>query len=159
MLRKILWPAVAVLACLPLVGATYAARSILVHAADSMPAGAEEEETELEKHMLTIQDDIKALRRAVRDPQKRDEALRLVDSLQAASLACKSLVPMKAEGLGELERSAFITNYRREMLSFMRGLFSLEDAILDGDMDIAGETLKRLRAVEDPSHEKFMKDF
>ena len=167
MLRKLIWVGAGALFCVPLVAATYAARS-LVQAAEVRPPAVQEAEpapqdaeteTELERHMLAIQEDLQALRRTVRQAKQRSESLVLLDRVQAASLACKGLVPLAAGNLSETQRTVFLTAYRREMLTFLRGLFELESAVLDGDLEGAENILKRVIAMEDPSHEQFMQDF
>jgi soluble cytochrome b562 len=112
-------------------------------------------ETELERHMETIEDTAKVLRKNLKDPATWPAALEALSAIQREALACKSLVPAAAEKLPEAERAAFVTAYRRTMVDFLTRQLELEAALLDGNADAAKAAFERFRAMEDSSHERF----
>jgi len=119
----------------------------------------DEDETPLETQMLIVQDQFKALRRSLRKPETRADALAQLSTLEAALLIAKDLVPKKAADLPEAERGALVDAYRSETAELLRGVLEVEKLTLAGDTKGASDELKRLRATEDPAHEKYMKDY
>jgi hypothetical protein len=113
------------------------------------------EDTELAKHMEEMQDNLKKLRKTVKDPAQNKESLEALSKVQAATVASKALPPKKAETKPEAERAKFIAAYRKEMVALLDHLGKIEVALLDNDNAKAEELFKGLKKVEDDGHEKF----
>ncbi len=117
------------------------------------PSGTEE--TELARHMQAIEDQVKSLRKCLREEGGQAAALEALAELERESLYCKGLVPAAAAALPEAERAAFTRAYRRAMVDFLALQLELEAALLDGNEESAKGAFDRLRAMEDSSHERF----
>ena len=124
------------------------------------------EDTELAKHMEEIQDNLKKLRKTVKDPAQNKDSLDALSKVQAATVASKALPPKKAEGKPEAEKAKFIAAYRKDMVALLEHLGKIEVALLDhlGKIEVAlldndnakaEELFKGLKKVEDDGHEKF----
>ena len=113
------------------------------------------EDTELAKHMEEIQDNLKKLRKTVKDPAQNKESLEALTKIQAATVASKALPPKKAESKPEAERAKYIAAYRKDMVALLNHLGKIEVALLDNDNAKAEELFKGLKKVEDDGHEKF----
>jgi len=124
----------------------------------AISAPQEEEETELEKQMVVVEDGVKALRRSTRDPSRVAESLATLATVQAAALAAKQEVPVMAAAIPEGEREAFVKGYRKEMVIFVTSLLELETALLDGDADVIKAAYRTVHDMEDSGHDRFTED-
>ena len=115
-------------------------------------------EDDLEENMELIEETLGVLRRELRDPANHPTALERVVVLQRAVLVCKSEQPPMTESLPGAERAAFVTAFRREMVTLLRGLLELEEALLDDNNEAAQAALRRVREMEDPGHERFTEE-
>jgi soluble cytochrome b562 len=113
------------------------------------------EDTELAKHMEEIQDNLKKLRKTVKDPAQNKDSLEVLSKIQAATVASKALPPKKAEGKPEAEKAKFIAAYRKDMVALLDHLGKIELALLDNDNAKAEELFKGLKKSEDDGHEKY----
>ena len=118
----------------------------------------EEPETELAGHMEVIEDTVKLLRKSLKEPLARADALQAIAEIQALTLKCKLLTPAAAQKLPEAEREAFVTAFRRTMVDFLTRQLELEAALLDGDAERAKTAFERFREMEDSAHERFAPD-
>ena len=116
------------------------------------------DESELDQHMLVIEDHLTTLRRGLRKPEKNAESLVQIAEMQQAALASKLLAPRMTESLPDAERAAFVVAYRKEMITTLRTMLDLEEAVLDSDNERAQELYKALKLAEDSGHEKFTAD-
>ena len=114
-----------------------------------------EHDTVLGGQMKEIEESMKTLRKLLREPSGRDAALAALVEIQERTLRCKQLEPEAAQKLSGDERSAFVFAYRRSMVDFLALQLEVEAKLLDGDGQGAKETFERLRAMEDPAHERF----
>lgn len=115
----------------------------------------EEHETELSRHMESIEDALRSLRRSLKDPTATEAALAALVEIERETVLAKSLTPAAAEKLPEREREAFALAYRLTMLEFLAHQLALERALLEGDQEAIPAAFERLRAMEDSSHERF----
>jgi hypothetical protein len=138
---------------LPLLPALLTAAALLFLA---RARGAQEDDhTELAGHMEALEDTVKVLRKALREPVARADALGALAEIQRLSLLAKGLVPELAAELPEAERAALTDAYRREMVEFLRHQLDLEAALLDGDAAKVQAAFDAFRAMEDSAHERF----
>lgn len=132
-------------------------------AAETQPAAfvqdaehADDEESELIKQMTIVNDATKKLRRSIRDEAKNSETLALLDLISTAAIASKAETPAMTATLPEADRDAFVKAYRNEMISFVRLVLNIEEALLAGEQEKAQSLFKELRGSEDPGHERFV---
>ncbi len=118
----------------------------------------EEEQTELDLCMERIEDAVKAVRRNLKDEAGRPEALRKVLELELATVEARGFVPQLAGKVPEVERAAFVSDFRRMMIDFQRAELDLEAALLDGDAGAIQAAFDAVRAFEDRGHERFTED-
>jgi soluble cytochrome b562 len=112
-------------------------------------------DTELAKQMEEIQDNLKKLRKTVKDPAANKDTLETLSKLQALTVSSKALVPAKAAGVAEGERAKFVAGYRKDMAALLEHLCKIETAVLDNDNAKADELFKQLKKIEDDGHEKY----
>ena len=121
-------------------------------------AAHEDDETELAKHMLIVEEGVKALRRSTRDELRAIESLATLATVQASALVCKQEIPAMAAAVPESERNAFVNGYRKEMVVFVTRLLELETALLDGDAERIKAAYRVVYDMEDSGHELFTED-
>jgi len=119
-----------------------------------LPA-ASRDDTELAQHMEAIEDNVKALRRALRTAEDPAAPLELLAEIERLSLLCKGLTPQMAASLPEAERAAFVKAYRKTAIEFLMHQLEFESALLDGDPEAIKAAFDRFRAMEDSAHERF----
>ncbi len=117
-----------------------------------------QDKTELQQHMGKNQKAILRIRRWSKDAEKNAKTLEQVVSLQQEFLHAKSLVPKKAEGLGDEEKKKFILAYRKGIIKMISLTLKLETQLLDGDNKAAQETVKEMLEHQRQSHEKFKEE-
>jgi soluble cytochrome b562 len=115
----------------------------------------EEPETELGKHMESIEDTLKVLRKNLKDSATYPQALEALVQIEQHSLASKMLTPAATEKQPDAERATFAKAYRRTMVDFLTRQLELEAALLDGNAEAVKGAFERLREMEDSSHERF----
>lgn len=117
------------------------------------------EDSEIDQHMKAINKSSRQLRAMLKDPAKAEAALAVILSMQEHALKAKALNPKKLETIeGDEARAKFTLEYRKGMHEFLNGMFEIEVALLGGDNEAAGETLKGLLKAKSPAHEKFKLD-
>jgi soluble cytochrome b562 len=116
------------------------------------------EDTELAKQMEIVQDHQKKLRKTIKNASDNAASLDALSHMQAATVACKALVPAKAASVPEAERAKFVAGYRKEMAAMLEHLCKIETAVLEGDNAKAEELFKGLKKIEDDGHEKYSEE-
>ena len=114
-----------------------------------------QDKTELQKHMGKNQKAFLRIRKWSKDPEKNTKTLEQVSILQQEFLHAKSLVPKKADGLGDEEKKTFTLAYRKEIIKMITLALKLETQLLDGDNKSAQATVKEMLNHQRQSHEKF----
>lgn len=112
----------------------------------------------LEDHMLTMKSGLRRLRRSLRDPGKFNESIVTILRVQQANLEAKTFEPRMTTNVPEAEKEAFLKAYQKELALMGIELQRLEIAVLDGDLEGAQAILKKVQAMEEPAHERFMDD-
>ena len=120
-----------------------------------LPVRDDGQETELGSHMEKIEDTVKLLRKNLKDPATYPAALEALETIEHHSLQSKKLVPAAAAKLADAERAAFLRDYRKQMIEFLRHQLALEEALVDGNAEAAKAAFDHFREMEDPSHERF----
>ena len=119
---------------------------------------AADEPTALASQMEVVEQGLRKLRRSVRDPERNTESFELLAGMQRAALESKSERPVMTDRVPEAERDAFLADYRKDMIALLEGLLAIEKSLLDGDTRAAREHTKRVAAMEDSGHDKFVDD-
>ncbi len=135
--------------CLIVLAALFAAAPAGVRVASAA------EDTELAKQMEVMQENLKKLRKTVKNAADDAASLEALNNAQAAAVASKALVPAKAAQVPEADRAKFVAGYRKEMIALMEHLGKIEVALLDNDNAKAEELYKGLKGIEDAGHEKY----
>ena len=137
---------------------SFAAGAALALIAAVRPPSAPQDDdaTVLAQNMEIVEDGLRALRRSLRDPAAAADSLATIAGCEAAVLACKLERPIKAAGVPEAEREAFVKAFRIEMIGLVSGFLELEKAVLEGqDAEATKAIWDRIKAFEDPAHERF----
>jgi len=121
----------------------------------SFAADEKSKDTELSKKMEDIQDNLKKLRKSVKDSAANKDTLETLGKLQELTVASKALVPAKAANVPEAERAKFVAGYRKSMAALLEHFCKIETAVLDNDNAKAEELFKQLKKIEDDGHEKY----
>jgi soluble cytochrome b562 len=135
-----------------LAGGLYASR------ATATSVTAADEETQLATSMEEMEDAIRSLRKSLRSAEQSSTSLSNLLVLQKAVTTAKIQTPAMTESLPAEERPAFVLGFRKEMINMSRMLLDLEEFVLDGKLEEAGELFKKIRRLEDGGHERYTED-
>ena len=119
-------------------------------------AQAAEEANPLHESMETMQRNLKALRKLMRDAAKKDEALAAVHEMEDAVLVGLANVP---EPLEKLEGSALLAHdvdYKRRMASVYTTLLDMELALDKGDADALKTLYRALGGQKKEGHQIYI---
>jgi len=111
----------------------------------------------LEDHMGEMNRALRRLKRLLADPEKTEESLVLVATIQQHALPAKAMVPTMAQDVEPAKRKAFVTAYRRQMIGLVQALLTLEDQLLSGQGQLALETYGNIRRIQKEGHHSFRK--
>ncbi len=128
----------------------------LQEGAEAAPAAAAEEADPLHDSMEVMQRSLKALRKLMRDPAKKDEALAAVREMEAAVLVGLANVP---EPLEKLEGSALLAHdveYKRRMAAVYTTLLDMELALDEGDSDALKTLYRALGGQKKEGHQIYI---
>ncbi len=120
--------------------------------------GATPDETPLGEAMEEIETHIRTLRKSLKDPAQNEASLTAIVGLQHAVAKAKVEAPHMAEPMEGKAKVDFVLAYRKAMIAFDRDLLTLEENVIDGDLETAMATYKGIRAREDKGHERFTAD-
>ena len=124
--------------------------------AEEAPAAAADEANSLHDSMETMQRNLKALRKLMRDPAKKDEALAAVREMEGAVLLGLAHVP---KPLKELEGSALLAHdvdYKRRMATVYTTLLDMELALDKGDADALKTLYRALGGQKKEGHQIYI---
>jgi soluble cytochrome b562 len=116
------------------------------------------EDTELAKQMEEMNDNLKKLRKSIKNASENAASLETLSKMQHATVAAKVLVPARAAKVPEADRAKFLAGYRKDMAALLEHLCKIEVALLDNDNAKAEELFKGLKKVEDDGHEKYSEE-
>ncbi len=116
------------------------------------------DDTELAKQMEIMQDELKKLRKSIKEPAENAASLETLGKLQLATVASKGLPPAMAKNVPEAERAKFLAGYRKDMAALLEHLCKIEVALIDNDNAKAEELFKGLKKIEDDGHEKYSEE-
>jgi soluble cytochrome b562 len=123
------------------------------HAADKEKKKGED--TPLGKAMEELGDAVKALKKSVKDPAKKEESIKLIDKAYQASVTSKIHLPAMLAKVPEADKAKTVDGYRKMMAQTIAELAKLEQQVLEGKTEDAVATMKALKTLEDDGHEKY----
>ena len=112
-------------------------------------------DTPLGKAMEELGDAYKALKKTYKDPSKKEESIKLIDKAYQACVTSKIHIPAMMAKVPEAEKAKTMDGYRKMMAVTIAEFAKLEQQILDGKTEEAGETMKALKQLEEDGHEKY----
>lgn len=136
------------------------AREVLAQPS-SLPAvvsTVEEPATKLEKYMEEINKGFRKLRADLKDKQKNDESLALVRTLQDTAGKCRLEKPAKLADVKKDEQAQFVLEFQKSMIELSHRLLDLEEALLDGDNEKAGQVRDEINQMKSTAHKQFKAD-
>ncbi|MCE7974030.1 MAG: hypothetical protein DYG92_06845 [Leptolyngbya sp. PLA1] len=94
---------------------------------------------------------LREVKATIGDATKQEQTLMGVYGMQAACATAKRAKPEHLKG----DEAKMLGEFRRDMHALTALLVELEGHVLDGKVDAAGATLKKIEAARDAAHEKF----
>jgi hypothetical protein len=116
------------------------------------------EDTELAKQMEQMDDEMKKLRKSLKDAASNAASLESLTKLQQWTVTAKALTPAMAAAMPEAEKAKFVAAYRKDMAGLLAAYAQIEVAVLDNDNAKAEELFKGLKQIEDDGHEKYSEE-
>ena len=127
-------------------------------AAPALGAAEEKKDTELSKKMEQIETGLKKLRRTLRKTEENADSLKTIGEVKKLMEECKKLAPAMASSVPEAQRAKFIESYKKDMDAVIAEMGKMEKAVKDGKNADAQAVLKKLTAMEEDGHGKYIKD-
>jgi soluble cytochrome b562 len=127
------------------------------YAAPEEDKAPDEKQTELGRHMDTLNKAYRKLRRQIADPTKYEDSLKLVAVMRENAEASVTLVPEKAEDVPAADRAKFIEDYQKSAKRFVEQIVKVEAALKLNDNEAAQKTLAGFSDIQKESHKEFRK--
>lgn len=118
---------------------------------------AGDDDSPLGKEMSAMNRAFRQLKKQAGDAAQNASSLELLAKIKKASEASIDLIPEKAAGLPEADRTAFVEKYKKEMKEFVAALDKLEAAFKAGDNETATKLVAELNALQKSGHKEFRK--
>jgi len=133
-----------------------AAQSGVEPGAAGQEAGGEaDDRSPLWREMETIEDELRQVRRSLRDPERREEVLERLDSIQLAVVRSKAMEPKLAASVEPEKREAMRLAYRRMMSKLLIAFAQAEVAVIDEDVEAAYGAIREALALRMTGHGDF----
>jgi soluble cytochrome b562 len=128
-----------------------------LNAQPTASASAEEDTTELGRHMSAISRAFKKLRTQVADSAKNEESLQLVATIREHAHSAMALVPEKALEVAAPDQPKFKSDYVAKMESLIASVDQLDAAFKAGNNDEAKRLLEAMANAQKEGHKEFRK--
>lgn len=115
----------------------------------------EEDKTRLELQMKEVNSTLRLLRRTAGNEEKIAESLKHTRRLQVLFTEGRAEKPIMLEEVPEADRAKFLLDYQKMMLKVSRDLLDLEAALIEGDVEKAGEIRKTVNNWKKEGHKQF----
>ncbi len=116
-----------------------------------------EEVTVLHENMEVLGKGMKSMRKMMRKPEMKADALALCGKMQHAAAISFMNAPEKVEGLEGTELLAYQADFKKRMLTVAGALVDLELALEKGDADAAKAVYRSLGAAKKEGHDIYIK--
>ena len=113
-------------------------------------------EDDLEEIMEGMDKNFEAVYASI-EKKEAAPALELMSKMQIACISAKTLTPPKLRTIEEKDKAAFVTGYRKQMMTLLKGWADLEIALLDGDFDKAKKLAEEMDGMKKSSHDVYKK--
>lgn len=148
----------ALLAC-GAVGLTALATHAPAGAQDDAAEEVVQEENPLHESMEILQENLRAMRKLMRDPEMKAEALEACRAMEGAVLVGMQHVPEPKEGdLAEQTAFEFQLGFKQKLHATYGTLLELEVALEAGDGDAAKDLYRALGAQKKDGHDAYYPD-
>ena len=117
--------------------------------------GPPELDTELNKIMHTIEDNMRALRNPIKDMTKNAESLVTVGKIRDAFVAAAKEKPDFLKAQPEDKKAQFLKDYDEQMKKALASVDKLVAALKANNPDDIAKYYKEVADYEDPSHKEF----
>lgn len=118
-----------------------------------------EEENPLHESMEILQQNLRAMRKLMRDPEMKDEALAACRAMEGAVLVGLQNIPEPQEGdLAEQSAFEYQLGFKQRMHATYGTLLELEVALEAGDGDSAKDLYRALGAHKKDGHDAYYPD-
>lgn len=114
---------------------------------------AAEDHTPLEKQMATINKSLRALKRGISDPAKKQENLDLLKKINEAVAEATKLEPKKTKD--QADKDAYLAKYKEEMNALGKTFQELEEAVKADKQDEAKKLIEKLAEQKEKGHKDF----
>jgi len=119
----------------------------------------QEEENPLHESMEILQENLRAMRKLMRDPEMKDEALAACRAMEGAVVVGLQHVPEPQEGdLAEQSAFEYQLGFKQRMHATYGTLLELEVALEAGDGDAAKDLYRALGAHKKDGHDAYFPD-
>ena len=122
------------------------------------PADTHVQKGELSERMSDVEDLYKKLRRSIRKADTNAESLETIAKIQALMGQAKAMTPAWAAKMPEADRAKFVASYRDDMTAAIAQFDEMATAIKASDNAKAGEIYKKITAMQDAGHEKYIEE-
>jgi soluble cytochrome b562 len=125
----------------------------------ALPAAVQDDEQvpEIVRHMRQVNQNLRALRGQVAEPDRIEQNLQMVADVRKHLQAAQKLEPLKTPELPPAERESFLKDFRAMLDRVFETVDALESAIRNGDAAAARERLLELNELKNQGHERFKK--
>ncbi len=119
---------------------------------------AVEEDTLLTKEMKSMNKSLRTLKRQVADSSKKDENLKLLESIKKNVEAASKLEPAKTKDVPAAEKSAYLSKFKLQMADLGKTYDELEAAVKADNQNDAKKALEKLSQEKEKGHKDFGAD-
>src|SRR5882757_7198929 len=137
-----------------LFSATMGVFPVRTFAAAETDKASDEKQTELGRHMDSMNKAYRKLRRQIAEATKNEDSLKLVAVMRENAEASVTLTPEKAADLPEADRAKFVENYQKAAKSFIEQIVKLETALKRNDNEAAQKILAGFSDIQKQSHKE-----
>ena len=118
-------------------------------------AFAAEDDTPLAKEMKTMNKSLRALKKQVADPAKKDDSLALIATIKKSLDASTKLEPAKTKEVPAAEKAAYLDKYKAQLADLAKTYDELEAAIKADKADDVKKALDKLSEEKEKGHKDF----
>lgn len=126
--------------------------------AEQEPVAQEEDHGPIAEAMETMEDELRVLRKSLRDPAQNESSLKSIVAFQVAVGSAKVAAPPMVAKQPAEKRAELTNAYRKMMIDLSHKLLTLEELVLDGKLEEAQTLFKEIRGMEEDGHERFTSD-
>jgi len=116
------------------------------------------DDTPLGKEMSAMNKSLRMLKRQLPDASKKDDNLKLIESIKKNLDASHKLEPAKGKDVPAGEKAAYVEKYKGQMIELGKAFGELEAAIKVDKADEAKKALEKISELKEKGHKDFGAD-